>query len=294
MPHSYGFLGIGQQMIEIERESSFEQILFALQEVPDCDAQNNCIFICSQNHCNYEKEIALDHVIMALKSVFAGKFAKIYLTPSHGVLIMGAYLEQKHIIDFYTHLTPNLLLATDPTEMWPATLFHLVRDREELLKALINKSEYNFDALVSTDESPDSSADIPKTILVVEDDAYSALIINTVLSKTCNVIIAPDGITALRLFKSFQPDMVFLDIGLPDISGENLLAEFRLNNPHTSIIMLTGYSDVNHITSSMELGAAGFISKPVSKEKILHFVDRLPLASLQQNNVEPVNRRQFI
>jgi OmpR family response regulator RpaB len=82
-------------------------------------------------------------------------------------------------------------------------------------------------------------------ILIVEDDESNRLLTYLELreEKSWDIITASDGQEAMTLFVKEHPDIVTLDIELPDISGSQLIREMKKNRPEMPIIMLTGYDN---------------------------------------------------
>ena len=80
-------------------------------------------------------------------------------------------------------------------------------------------------------------------ILMVEDDESNRLLTYLELSeeKSWHIISASNGQDAMILFDAEQPDIVTLDIKLPDIKGSKLLREMKKKRPQVPIIILTGY-----------------------------------------------------
>jgi two-component system chemotaxis response regulator CheY len=84
---------------------------------------------------------------------------------------------------------------------------------------------------------------------------------------------ASEGITA---YNSFQPDIVFMDIGLPDGDGHRLVNWIIKNDPGAFIVMFSGRYDTDNVIQSLDAGAKGFVSKPVDINKMLHFIRICP------------------
>jgi len=100
-------------------------------------------------------------------------------------------------------------------------------------------------------------------ILIVEDDDGNRLLTYLELSeeKSWDIITASNGQEAISLFEKEHPDIVTLDIELPDINGSALMREMKKNRPEVPIIILTGYDrhpDVSeadaYIMKSMSCG----------------------------------------
>lgn len=83
---------------------------------------------------------------------------------------------------------------------------------------------------------------------------------------------AANGGDFLRNLEKQQPDVVILDIGLPDISGIEICKKLNSDFPEIKIIILTANTDEDSIIESVKYGASGFLSKDVSKEELLEAI----------------------
>ncbi len=120
--------------------------------------------------------------------------------------------------------------------------------------------------LKKREERPDTH------ILLVEDDLFSRRIVRNILKKDHTIIEAGNGQEALQSYALNAPNMVFLDIDLPDISGHVVLQKILEMDPNAFVVMLSGNSFKEYIIAAIEEGAKGFITKPFPKEKLLHYV----------------------
>ena len=106
-------------------------------------------------------------------------------------------------------------------------------------------------------------------ILIVDDDENIAEIISLYLNKECfETQIAPDGETALSLVKSFNPDLILLDIMLPGIDGYGVCREIRATMT-TPIIMLSAKGEVFDKVLGLELGADDYMEKPFDSKELV-------------------------
>lgn len=85
---------------------------------------------------------------------------------------------------------------------------------------------------------------------------------------------APDGTSALRLAHEDTPDVVLLDIGLPDVSGLQVLEELHGLDADLPVVMVTGLDDVDTAVRAMHLGAYDYLTKPFSNTEALASVAR--------------------
>lgn len=105
-------------------------------------------------------------------------------------------------------------------------------------------------------------------ILVVDDDVAIANLISRFLKqKQYQVESANDGKTAREIFNYFRPDLVILDINLPDTLGYNLCQEMQ-NNNDVFILMLTSRSDVEDKKKGFSIGADDYLTKPFDLEEL--------------------------
>ncbi len=109
-----------------------------------------------------------------------------------------------------------------------------------------------------------------KSILIVEDDhglqkyLKELLMDNGYVSQT-----AGDGIIALGSLEKMLPDLVLLDLGLPNMSGESVCMEIRKKYPDLPVIILTAKDSVSDIVQGLNLGADDYITKPFVADVLL-------------------------
>lgn len=115
-----------------------------------------------------------------------------------------------------------------------------------------------------------------KSILIVEDDSSSMEFLSEVLKETnLQVFKAYNAEDALRLFKiNYSIDIVLSDIQLPDINGINLAKLFLDIRPDTIIIVQSAYTTPEILSKCMEAGCKDYISKPVSRDKLLGAINK--------------------
>jgi DNA-binding response OmpR family regulator len=108
------------------------------------------------------------------------------------------------------------------------------------------------------------------TILVVEDDkGLQKYLKELLLDNGYAVHTAGDGIAALEYFKQSEPDLVVLDLGLPNMGGEAVCQEIRKKYKDLPIIILTAKDSVNDIVQGLNLGADDYITKPFVADEFL-------------------------
>jgi len=115
-----------------------------------------------------------------------------------------------------------------------------------------------------------------KRILVVEDEAHLAegLKLNLTL-KGYDVLIAPDGISALQTWKEWRPHLIVLDIMLPGIDGLSVLRNIRLEDERLPILILSARGATDDKVKGFTFGVDDYLVKPFNLEEFLLRVDRL-------------------
>jgi len=118
-------------------------------------------------------------------------------------------------------------------------------------------------------------------ILVVDDEKDINQILVTFLSRhNFDIMSAYNGKEAIEITKKQRPDLILLDIVMPDMSGLDTLKKIKKIDENTKIIMLTAMEDEETIRKSRELGADGYIPKPFTG-KHLESVVLTKIASLR-------------
>lgn len=111
-------------------------------------------------------------------------------------------------------------------------------------------------------------------ILVVDDEPDIRELIKDILEdENYQVEIAANGEEAKAAFDEKLPDLVLLDIWMPDIDGITLLKEFKEQNKTVTIVMMSGHGTIETAVEATRLGAVDFIEKPLSTAKLLRGVE---------------------
>lgn len=107
-------------------------------------------------------------------------------------------------------------------------------------------------------------------VLVVDDSMFQRKNICTVLASAGYTIIeAENGRDGLEKALANAPDFIMTDLLMPEMDGIEFLTELRKNNITTPVFVLTSDIQANKREKCMELGAAGFLSKPLRKAELL-------------------------
>jgi two-component system, NtrC family, response regulator AtoC len=108
-----------------------------------------------------------------------------------------------------------------------------------------------------------------KTILIIDDEASQRELIEMFfVGKGYSVRCASTGSDGLREDGTFNPDVIILDIHLPDMDGLEVLKQLRKRNPQSNTIMITAYHDMETTVKAMRLGACDYITKPIDVDEL--------------------------
>ncbi|KKO47172.1 chemotaxis protein CheY [Arsukibacterium ikkense] len=114
--------------------------------------------------------------------------------------------------------------------------------------------------------------------LLVDDTSTVREFLRQILSQLgiATIYEAADGATADHIFSTYHPQLVFLDIQLPDINGKVLLQRFKQQDMRTHVFMVSAYSSVENLKDAIAGGANAFVVKPFSAKRICNLVTSLP------------------
>ncbi len=112
-------------------------------------------------------------------------------------------------------------------------------------------------------------------ILVIDDEHSILETLEMFFSeKGHNVFKADTGKKGFQLYRRYKPDVVILDIRLPDYNGLDLLKRIQANESASKVIMITSFQDMETTIESMKLGAYDYIHKPLDADKVEKAVNR--------------------
>ena len=115
-----------------------------------------------------------------------------------------------------------------------------------------------------------------KTILVADDDAsIRSLLKQLLVDEGFAVQEASTGLEVVEKVKESSPDLVIMDVRMPELDGIEALSRLKGSNPKTAVLIMTAFGSSNAAIRAMELGAFDYITKPFELEKISHSVKRV-------------------
>lgn len=130
----------------------------------------------------------------------------------------------------------------------------------------------------------------PLRILVIDDEPPIRKLLRMGLStQGYDILDAPNGKTALELLDN-KPDLVILDLGLPDIQGHDLLRMIRARNESVPIVVLSSRGDEAGKVQALDLGADDYVTKPFGMDELLARIRAALRHQLQVHGERPVFR----
>lgn len=132
---------------------------------------------------------------------------------------------------------------------------------------------------------------MPPKILIVDDDADTRRMLRFLLEPLAAVIEAEGGAAALRKIESDRPQVVLLDLVMPEVGGLEVLDYGMRRDPNLKVVMLTGQSDIAVARRALEKGARAFITKPIDPERLLEVI--ADLLSPGGGNGDPASRKPW-
>jgi two-component system, OmpR family, KDP operon response regulator KdpE len=130
----------------------------------------------------------------------------------------------------------------------------------------------------------------PVRVLVIDDEPPIRKLLRMGLTAHgYQILEAPNGKTALDLLKE-APDLIILDLGLPDVRGHDLLQTIRARNDSVPIVVLSSRSDEAGKVQALDLGADDYVTKPFGMDELLARMRAALRHQLQTQGERPVFR----
>jgi two-component system, chemotaxis family, chemotaxis protein CheY len=116
-----------------------------------------------------------------------------------------------------------------------------------------------------------------KRVLIVDDAAFMRMSIRNMLESNGFEIVgeAENGLMAIEKYKELQPEVVTMDITMPEMDGLEALREIKKIDPAASIVMVSALGQEARMKEAIIYGAKGFIVKPFKEEIIVSALSKL-------------------
>ncbi len=116
-----------------------------------------------------------------------------------------------------------------------------------------------------------------KNILICDDAAFMRMMIKDILTKNGYNVVgeAENGVKAVEKFKEVTPDLVLMDITMPEMDGIQALKEIKKADAGAKIIMCSAMGQQAMVIESIQAGAKDFIVKPFQAERVIEAVKKV-------------------
>jgi len=123
-----------------------------------------------------------------------------------------------------------------------------------------------------------------KRVLIVDDAAFMRMMIKNIITKNGYEVVgeAENGVVAVDLYKQLKPDLVTMDITMPEMDGIAGVRAIKAVDPSANIIMVSAMGQQAMVMEAIQAGAKDFIVKPFQQERILQAMERV-LARAERN-----------
>lgn len=112
------------------------------------------------------------------------------------------------------------------------------------------------------------------TIMIVDDAIFLRHVLKAIIAESAHTVIAEasNGREAIHMYKIHKPDLITMDITMPDMDGITAVKEIRLHHPQAKIIMCTAMGQHKMVLEAIAAGARDFIVKPFQSDRVLQSI----------------------
>ncbi len=113
-------------------------------------------------------------------------------------------------------------------------------------------------------------------VLVVDDAAFMRMMIKNILTSNGYEVVgeAENGVQAVEKYKELKPDLVTMDITMPEMDGITAVKEIKKIDPNARIIMCSAMGQQSMVIEAIQAGAKDFIVKPFNPQRVLEAVEK--------------------
>ncbi len=113
-------------------------------------------------------------------------------------------------------------------------------------------------------------------VLITDDAAFMRMMIKEILTKNGFEVVgeASDGAQAVELYKELSPDLVTMDITMPEMDGITALKEIKKIDPNARVVMCSAMGQQAMVIDAIQAGAKDFIVKPFQADRVLEAINK--------------------
>jgi two-component system chemotaxis response regulator CheY len=114
-------------------------------------------------------------------------------------------------------------------------------------------------------------------VMIVDDAEFTRMVIKDILLMHGHEVVAEvgDGEEAIQTYLEVKPDLVLMDIAMPDMDGKEALEKILFMDPQAKVVICSSLGQQALITESMKIGAMGFIVKPFETDGMLDVIRKI-------------------
>ncbi|MGL4739273.1 MAG: response regulator [Sarcina sp.] len=114
-------------------------------------------------------------------------------------------------------------------------------------------------------------------VLIVDDAAFMRMMVKDILEKNGFEVVgeASNGLKAIELYKQERPDVVTMDITMPEMDGIEAVKEIKKFDPNAKIIMCSAMGQQSMVMDAIKAGARDFIVKPFQADRVLDAINKV-------------------
>lgn len=115
------------------------------------------------------------------------------------------------------------------------------------------------------------------TVMVVDDASFMRQILKHMLQEDGHEVVAEasSGEEAVRLYQQLRPELITMDVTMPEMNGIQTLYKLRSVDPDVKVIMCSARSQKNTVIEAVQAGALDYIVKPFQRERLLEMIGKL-------------------
>jgi len=112
-------------------------------------------------------------------------------------------------------------------------------------------------------------------ILIADDDRLTRSVLRLLLQEQLYTVIgeATDGEKAVEMCLGLKPDIAFLDIDMPKLTGHQAALQIKQDNSDIKVVMISALATASNVQQAMQAGASGFVVKPFNAIKVIEAID---------------------
>jgi two-component system chemotaxis response regulator CheY len=114
-------------------------------------------------------------------------------------------------------------------------------------------------------------------VLIVDDAAFMRMMLKDILSKNGHEVVgeAVNGADAVEKYRELMPDIVTMDITMPEMDGITAVKEIRASHPQAKIIMCSAMGQQPMVLEAIQLGAKDFVVKPFQADRVIDSINKV-------------------